>query len=120
MKNILIFRTDRVGDLILTCPAILTIKNYFINSNITLITSNKNYDYAKSLNFFTNIIKFPNKGFFNKVKFTYKLSKIRFDYIFIFDGKERSYISSLFLKSRKKVAISSQIKKYHRLYRRVG
>ena len=56
MTNILIFRTDRIGDLIYSCPVIFTIKQYFKNSQITLITSNKNYDYAKSLNIFYEII----------------------------------------------------------------
>ena len=37
MINILIFRTDRIGDLIFTCPTILTLKEYFKNSNITLM-----------------------------------------------------------------------------------
>ena len=51
-ENILIFRTDRIGDLILTCPAIFTIKKYFANSNLTLVTSKKNYIYAINLNIF--------------------------------------------------------------------
>ena len=50
LTKILIFRTDRIGDLILTCPTIISIKKYFKKCDITLITSNKNYDYAKSLN----------------------------------------------------------------------
>tara|TARA_B100000686_G_scaffold234889_1_gene242669 strand:- start:1059 stop:1847 length:789 start_codon:yes stop_codon:yes gene_type:complete len=35
----------------------------------------------------------------------YNLSKKKFDYIFIFDGKDRSLISSLFIKSNYKVAL---------------
>ena len=35
LNNILIFRTDRVGDLIVTCPAIITIKEYLVNPKIT-------------------------------------------------------------------------------------
>ena len=51
-NNILIFRTDRIGDLLVSCPAIATIKENIIDSEITLITSKKNYEYAKSFNFF--------------------------------------------------------------------
>ena len=36
MVNILIFRTDKIGDLIVTIPAILTIKKYFGEIDITL------------------------------------------------------------------------------------
>ena len=34
-ENILMFRTDRIGDLIVTCPAILTIKDFFVDCKIT-------------------------------------------------------------------------------------
>ena len=46
--EILIFRTDSIGELIVTCPVIITIKKYFNNSKITIITSNKNYEYANN------------------------------------------------------------------------
>ena len=51
-KKILIFRTDKIGDLIVSCPPILTIKDYLKDPNLTLVASNKNFDYAKSLNLF--------------------------------------------------------------------
>ena len=50
INKVLIFRTDRIGDLIFTCPTIISIKKYFKECEITLITSSKNYEYAKSLN----------------------------------------------------------------------
>ena len=115
-KRILIFRTDRVGDLIVTCPAILSIKEFFIDCEITLITSYKNNVYAKKLNVFKNIIKYPDKGLLSKLKFIYNLSKQDFDYIFIFDGKERSFITSTFIKSKFKVAVTTNLRKYYRLY----
>ena len=87
INKILIFRTDRIGDLIVTCPAIITIKKYFEKCDITLITSSKNYEYAKSLNLFNNVIEFPKKNIINKIKFIYKLNKKKFDYIYIFDGR---------------------------------
>jgi len=115
-KRILIFRTDRIGDLIVTCPVILTIKEYFFNTHITLIASKKNFEYASKTNFFNNIIQYPDKGIINKFIFFSKLKKEKFDYIFIFDGKERSFISSFFLKSKYKVALSTKIKSYYGIY----
>ena len=41
VNNILIFRTDKIGDLLTTCPTIVTIKKYLKNSEITLISSKK-------------------------------------------------------------------------------
>ena len=110
INKILIFRTDRIGDLIITCPAVITIRKYFKECEITIITSSKNHQYAKSLILFDNVIQFPKKNIFNKIKFIYTLRKKNFDYIYVFDGKERSIITSLFLKSKIKVALSNSIK----------
>ena len=115
-KNILIFRIDRIGDLIVSCPAILTIKEYLKNPHITIVTSNKNFNYAKSLNLFNEILLFPDTGILNKIKFILKLKKQKFDCIYIFDGKEKSFITALFLKSTLKVGISNKIKKYFDLF----
>ena len=112
-KRILIFRTDRVGDLIVSCPAILAIKKHFIDCNITLIASVKNFEYAKSLNIFSEVIIFPQENLIKKIKFISNLSKINFDYIFIFDGKDRSFLTSFFIKSRVKTGLATNIKKYH-------
>ena len=106
-KNILIFRTDRIGDLIVTCPAIITIKKYFNNSNITLIASDKNFEYAKNLDIFDCVYKFPKNNIFNKIVFIYKLTKKTYDYIFVFDGKDRSIITSALIKSGLKEENSS-------------
>ncbi|MDB4845905.1 hypothetical protein OAH88_01885 [Candidatus Pelagibacter sp.] len=114
-KKILIFRTDRVGDLIVSCPPILTIKEYFNQCNITLIASNKNSYYAKNLNLFNRILIFPETNIFKKLKFILDLRKEKFDYIFIFDGKEKSFLSAFFLNSYIKVGISTKIKKYFNL-----
>jgi len=76
------------------------IKKYFEKCDITLITSSKNYEYAKSLNLFDNVIEFPKRNIINKIKFIYNLNKKNFDYIYIFDGKERSILAASFIKSR--------------------
>ena len=41
VNNILIFRTDRIGDLLFTCPAIISIKKHLKDTKITLIASDK-------------------------------------------------------------------------------
>ena len=117
MVNILIFRTDRIGDLIYTCPTILSIKDYFKDSNITLITSEKNTSYAEKLNIFENIFEFPKKNIFSKINFVYRLSKINFEYIFVLDGKERSIYATAFIKSKYKIALATKIKLQFRLFK---
>tara|TARA_B100000029_G_scaffold149804_1_gene145057 strand:- start:625 stop:1611 length:987 start_codon:yes stop_codon:yes gene_type:complete len=114
LKKILVFRTDRIGDLIVNCPSIITIKDYFQNSEITLVASDKNIEYAKSLNIFKNIYKFPKKNFFKKIKLINKLNKEKYDFIFIFDGKERSILSTYFIESKLKVALTQSFKFYYK------
>ena len=115
INNILIFRTDRIGDLLVSCPTIITIKNYFKNSNIILITSKKNYDYAKSLNLFNEVYKFPDTNLFSKITFILNLIKKKFNYVFVFDGKERSIITSCFIRSNYKVALTPKISFLHKI-----
>ena len=104
-NRVLIFRTDKIGDLLAACPAILTIKKNIKNSEITLISSDINHNYAKNLEIFDHVYQFPKVGLTNKIKFIYQLSKKKFDYIFIYDTKDRSIISSIFIKSKYKFAI---------------
>ena len=104
IKNILIFRTDRIGDLLLTCPTIKTIKEYFPDSNLTVVASYRNFNYAKTFEFVDNVYEFPNKGLLKKIKFYYQLRKKNFDYIFLFDGKDRSLLLTCLLNSPYKAA----------------
>jgi len=116
MVNILIFRTDRIGDLLATCPTIVTIKDYFKNCSITLISSKKNTAYAKSLNIFDSVLEFPNNSILSKINFIKKIRKKKFSYTFVFDGKERSILSASFIKSKFKVALTPKIKIYYRAF----
>ena len=47
--NYLIFRNDGIGDLILSTPLILTIRNFDPNAKIHLISSVRNYSFARIL-----------------------------------------------------------------------
>lgn len=116
-NKILIFRTDRIGDLIVSCPAIVTIKKNIIDSKITLITSIKNYDYAKSLNLFDEVYKFPKKNIFKKIFFIYKLIKKNYKYIYVFDGKERSIITAGLIKSDYKFALTPKINFFYKMFK---
>ena len=111
MNKVLIFRTDRIGDLLITCPAIISVKNKLKNPKITIVTSSKNYDYAKNLNIFDNVIKLKSNNIFQKINLFFQLMRKKFDFVFIFDGKQRSIITSIFINSKNKVALSKKNKK---------
>ena len=74
-KNILVFRTDRIGDLLLTCPSIKTIKEYSPDSKLSIVTSEKNFSYAKTFDFFDKVYLFPKGNILKKIKLFNELSK---------------------------------------------
>ncbi len=113
MKNFLIFRTDRVGDLLFSLLLIKIIKINFPNSKITLISSEKNYLYAKTFKSIERIIVLKN-NFISKIKIIFTLRSNKYDAIIIHDGKNRSKFISYFLKTKLKITcitnlIDSQI-----------
>ena len=73
-NNVLIFRTDKIGDLLISCPAIITIKKNINDSKITIITSKNNYEYAKNLKIFDIVHKFPEKNLIKKIEFILKFA----------------------------------------------
>ena len=102
MKEFLIFRTDRVGDLLFSLILVKIIKSNHPNSQITLITSEKNYEYAKTFKLIENIIILKN-NIFSKIKLILKLRKKKYEAIIIHDGKNRSKFVSYFLNAKKKI-----------------
>ena len=100
MKNILIFRTDRIGDFLVCSSIYSSIKRKNKNCNIDIVCSNFNFKYVKSFNFFNNVYLFPS-NLFNKFIFYFKLN--RYDEILVLDGKKRSIYFSIFNKSKSKI-----------------
>ncbi len=101
MNKYLIFRTDRIGDFLLSLILIKSIKRNDINSHITVVASNKNFDYIRSFNIIDEVILLK-KGFFNRIKLILLLRKKKFNYIICHDRKKRSKFISFFLNSKYK------------------
>ena len=107
MKNYLIFRTDRIGDFLLTAILIRAIKRNDPNCFIHVIWSIKNYNYIK---YFKSVNEFflLNKCFFNRLKLIIFLKKKKYQNIIIHDSKQRSKIISFFL-SKKKIINTDEL-----------
>ena len=105
MKNILIFKTDRIGDLLNISPILYNLKTNFPNCKITLVCSNYNNSIAKYYKNDLNILIYNRPLIYFLIKNFKTLYKTNFDFIFQLDGKNHSYLSSIFLKSKKKVCI---------------
>ena len=102
MKKFLIFRTDRVGDFILSCILIKSIKRNKPNSEITVICSDKNYEYVKNYSLVDNAKLYP-KGFIKKISFFHSMIKSDFDCILSLDGKKRSIFACVISNAKLKI-----------------
>jgi len=112
MNKYLLFRTDRIGDFLLSLILIKSIKRNDSNSHITLVSSEKNYEYIKSFKIVDDVILLK-KSFFNKINTFLLLNKNSYKSIIIHDSKIRSKIISYFLKSETKYYLK---KKYLNSY----
>ena len=97
INKYLFFRTDRIGDFLITAILIKSIKRNDPNSYIQIIASKNNYEYIKSFST-VNEVLILNKGFFNKLKLIKNLWKNFYKSIIVHDSKKRSKIISFFLK----------------------
>ena len=100
MKKILIFKSDRIGDLINISSLIKNLKNNFDNSEITLVCSKYNSDIAKYYPELSSILIFEN----SIIRFIYqyfdKIFLNKYDYIFQLDGKKKSYLLGVISRSK--------------------
>ena len=105
MKKILIFKTDRLGDLLNISAVIYNLKENFPKCNITLICSTYNKILAKYYENDINILIYKKPLVYFLFKNYLNLNKNNFDLILQLDGKNHSYITSIFLKARTKACI---------------
>ena len=96
MKEYLIFRTDRVGDFLLSLSLIKIIKINYPDSKITVVASERNVEYIKTFDVVNNVIILKN-NFLSKLKLIFNLRKKKYESIIVHDGKNRSRFVSYFL-----------------------
>ncbi len=97
MNKYLIFRTDRIGDFLLTIILIKSIKRNDPNSYIKVVASEKNFDYIKSFNIVDEVILFK-KSIINRFKLINLLKIDKYNAIIIHDSKKGLFLF-LFFKS---------------------
>ena len=107
VKNYLFFRTDRIGDFLMSAILIKSIKRNDNQSHISVVASEKNYFYIKTLDFIDEVYIYP-KNFIKKIYFFINLNKKNYESIFALDGKKRSIYFSIFLKSKYKFLMTTK------------
>ena len=106
MKNIIIFRTDRLGDYLIHSRPIYELKKKYTESHLILVCSNLNKKILEHTKYIDEIIIFDkNSSFFKKLKVFFKIIKKKYFASFVLDGKNFSYICNLFLFSNKKYGL---------------
>ena len=106
MKKIIVFKSDRVGDLIYFSPCLKNIKDNIKESHITLVCSKYNYQIAKNYKFIDKYIIFDNSIFLLiLLKYFKAFFLTKYNYLFQFDGKSKSYLISFFIRASKKSTI---------------
>ena len=58
-----------MGDLLLSLPLIYTIKDIYKDSDLYLVGSLDNFNFAKEIAIFDKVFNFPLKGIFKKIRF---------------------------------------------------
>ena len=107
--NYLIFRTDRIGDFLITLPLIKSIKRNDLNAIIDVVSSTKNENHIKSNKFVDNTFLLKSNSLIDKINLFFKLIKKKYDFIIVADKKNRSILISLFLLSKKKIFNISKV-----------
>ena len=105
MKKILIFKTDKLGDLLNISPIINNIKINFPECEIDLICSQYNKSIANYFSMHVNILVFKRPFIFFLLSNFKRFFLNKYDLIIQLDGKNHSYLSTIFIRSKKKVCI---------------
>jgi len=106
LNKYLIFRTDRVGDFLVSAILLKCIKKNDPAAHISVVASRKNFSYIKTFPFVDNVVQLDN-NFLNKIKVFLRLFQFKYKSIIIHDNKNRSKFISYFLKSDNRINISS-------------
>ena len=94
-----------LGDFILFSPCLKIIKENIKNAHVTLICSEFNYQIAKNYEYVDKFI-ILKKNFIGLLLKNFKYFFLtKYEYLFQFDGKNRSYLISYFIKSKIKSTI---------------
>ena len=106
-KKIIIFRTDLIGDYVMSTALIHNVKNKFLDSDITIVCSNKNYKIVKLYNIFDAIIIYDKKfNFLKKIILYFNIIRKRYFICICIDGKNFSIINSILLRAKYKFLLA--------------
>ena len=105
-KKILVVKHGSLGDISFSIFAIASIKKFFCNSTIDLLTEEKYINFLRNSNYFCSIFKDNRKGIINSLKVILKINKNKYDLIIDLQNSKRTNNYWFFLKFISKVKIN--------------
>ncbi len=97
-NNILVVKHGSLGDIAFSLLAMGTIRKYFNDINIDLITESKYVNFLKKSDNFNSIIEDNRKGFLDTLKIIFKIYKNKYDLIIDLQNSNRTNYYWLLLK----------------------
>ncbi|NQT95655.1 MAG: glycosyltransferase family 9 protein [Candidatus Omnitrophica bacterium] len=95
-KKILLVRTDRLGDVILTTPAIKAIRNFYPDSHIAMLVRPYTEGVVKGNSYLDEVIVYDkygqHKSIIGSIRFALELKRKAFDMAIIFHPTNRMHI----------------------------
>lgn len=100
IKRIIVSRTDKIGDLILSIPSFFMVKKMYPNAELVVLVRKYNYDIIRNLPYIDRIIKIDD---FTKTELLEKIAYFKADVFIALYSDE--YIASLAKASKAKIRI---------------
>ncbi|MCM8799574.1 MAG: lipopolysaccharide heptosyltransferase II [Candidatus Omnitrophica bacterium] len=112
-KRILIVRTDRIGDVVLSTPVIKTLRENFPSSFIAMMVSPQTKELIEGNPYLDEVIVYDkekeHKSWFSSMRFSFKLKKKRFDLAIILHPTNRVHLVSFFARIPKRVGYNRKL-----------
>lgn len=107
MNKILIIRTDRIGDVVLTTPIIKILRDQFPKAHLAFLTGPKTKDIVKGNPFLDEIIIYDkhnkHRSIMETIKFSLELKQRKFDAVIVFNPSRRNHLFTFFARIPKRI-----------------
>src|SRR5260370_11251086 len=111
MKSVLAVQLKRLGDLILTTPALVALRQTMPQARITLLIDRYSEELAPALSMVDEIYTYDRK---RSLPIWLKLLFREYDYCLDFTGNDRSALVAFFSKAAERVSFSFVARRLHR------
>ncbi|HEY4780497.1 MAG TPA: glycosyltransferase family 9 protein [Chthoniobacterales bacterium] len=113
MKSVLVVQLKRIGDLILTTPALVALRQAMPEAKITLLIDRYSEEVAPALPMVDEIFTYDSK---RSLPIWLKLLFREYDYCLDFTGNDRSALVAFFSKAADRVSFSFVARRRHRAW----